>query len=76
MGDLVSPSDEEEQIIRRDEHSWLIDGVTPVEDVMRVLQLDDMPHDDEYETLGGFPDGHAAPRAAPHRCGDLGRLQV
>ncbi|UUC94625.1 MULTISPECIES: hemolysin family protein [Comamonas] len=54
MGDLVSPSDEEEQIIRRDEHSWLIDGVTPVEDVMRVLQLDDMPHDDEYETLGGF----------------------
>lgn len=54
MGDLVSPSDEEEQIIRRDEHSWLIDGVTPVEDVMRVLQLDDMPHGDEYETLGGF----------------------
>jgi CBS domain containing-hemolysin-like protein len=54
MGDLVSPSDEEEQIIRRDEHSWLIDGVTPVEDVMRVLHLDDMPHDDEYETLGGF----------------------
>lgn len=54
MGDLVSPSDEEEQIVRRDEHSWLIDGVTPVEDVMRVLQLDDMPHDDEYETLGGF----------------------
>ena len=54
MGDLISPSDEEEQIIRRDEHSWLIDGVTPIEDVMRVLQLDDMPHDDEYETLGGF----------------------
>ena len=21
---------------------------------MRVLQLDDMPHDDEYETLAGF----------------------
>lgn len=54
MGDLVSPSDEEEQIIRRDEHSWLIDGVTPIEDVMRVLHLDDMPHDDEYETLAGF----------------------
>ncbi|MEG0447550.1 MAG: hemolysin family protein, partial [Comamonas sp.] len=54
MGDLVNPSDEEEQIVRRDEHSWLIDGVTPIEDVMRVLQLDDMPHDDEYETLGGF----------------------
>lgn len=53
MGDLVGPTDEE-QIIRRDEHSWLIDGITPIEDVMRVLQLDDMPHDDEYETLAGF----------------------
>ena len=54
MGDLVSASEEEEQIIRRDEHSWLIDGVAPIEDVMRVLQLDEMPHDDEYETLAGF----------------------
>lgn len=54
MGDLVTGSDDEEQIVRRDENSWLIDGVTPVEDVMRVLQLDDMPHDDEYETLAGF----------------------
>jgi CBS domain containing-hemolysin-like protein len=53
MGDLVGPADEE-QIIRRDEHSWLIDGITPIEDVMRVLHLDDMPHDDEYETLAGF----------------------
>ena len=53
MGDLVGP-DDEEQIVRRDEHSWLIDGVTPIEDVMRVLQLGEMPHADEYETLAGF----------------------
>lgn len=53
MGDLVGPADEE-QIIRRDEHSWLIDGITPIEDVMRALHLDDMPNDDEYETLAGF----------------------
>ena len=53
MGDLVGPTDEE-QIIRRDEHSWLIDGIAPIEDVMRVLHLDDMPNDDEYETLAGF----------------------
>ena len=54
MGDLVGASDDEEQIVRRDEHSWLIDGVTPIEDVMRVLQLEDMPHGDEYETMAGF----------------------
>jgi CBS domain containing-hemolysin-like protein len=32
MGDLVS-SFIEEQIVKRDETSWLIDGVTPIEDV-------------------------------------------
>ena len=53
MGDLVSPPDEE-QIVRRDENSWLIDGVTPVQDVLRALDLDALPHDEEYETLAGF----------------------
>ncbi|MDR0226967.1 MAG: hemolysin family protein [Burkholderiaceae bacterium] len=55
MGDLVSSQDEDEQqILRRDENSWLIDGVTPVEDVMRALELDELPHAEDYETLGGF----------------------
>ncbi|MCD2513021.1 hemolysin family protein [Comamonas endophytica] len=53
MGDMVA-FDDEEQIVRRDANSWLIDGVTPVEDVLRALSLDALPHDDEYETLGGF----------------------
>ena len=53
MGGLVSPGDEE-QILRRDENSWLIDGVTPVEDVMQALELDELPHAEDYETLGGF----------------------
>ena len=49
----VSP-DDEEQIIQRDEHSWLIDGITPIDDVMRVLDLEELPHEEEYETLAGF----------------------
>ena len=53
MGDLVSPFDEE-LIVRRDENSWLIDGATPIEDVLRTLGLDHLPHDEEYETLAGF----------------------
>ncbi|MFC5521232.1 hemolysin family protein [Polaromonas jejuensis] len=53
MGDLVSPFDEE-QIVRRDENSWLIDGVTPIELVLRALALDHLPHAEEYETLAGF----------------------
>lgn len=53
MGDLVSPW-YEEQIVRRDEHSWLIDGITPIQDVRRALDIESVPHDDEYETLAGF----------------------
>ena len=54
MGDLVGDQDEEQQIVKRDENSWLIDGVTPIQDVQRALDIDSLPHDDEYETLAGF----------------------
>lgn len=53
MGDLVTMPDEE-QIVKRDENSWLIDGITPIQDVQRALQIDELPHSEEYETLAGF----------------------
>ena len=53
MGDLVSTPDEE-QIVQRDENSWLIDGITPIQDVQRALHNDALPHTEEYETLAGF----------------------
>ncbi|QGM81441.1 hemolysin family protein [Otariodibacter oris] len=52
MGELVS--NEEEQIVRRDEKSWLIDGSTPLADVMRALDIEEFPHQENYETIGGF----------------------
>lgn len=54
MGDLVQAIDEEPQIVRRDENSWLVDGVTPIGDVQRALDIDALPHAEEYETLAGF----------------------
>lgn len=53
MGELV-PTPDEELIVQRDDGSWLIDGVTPMQDVQRVLALDELPHAEEYETLAGF----------------------
>ncbi|RTL32237.1 MAG: HlyC/CorC family transporter [Burkholderiales bacterium] len=53
MGSLVAPLDEE-QIVQRDANSWLIDGVTPIEDVLRALSLDSLPFQSDYETLAGF----------------------
>lgn len=52
MGELVSS--EEEQIVRRDEDSWLIDGATPCEDVLRALDLAALPDSENYETIAGF----------------------
>ena len=54
MGELVAYPPDEEQIVKRDENSWLIDGATPVQDVQRALLLDGLPHPEEYETLAGF----------------------
>lgn len=54
MGDLISNPPEEDQIVRRDENSWLIDGITAIEDVLHALSLSELPHAEEYETLAGF----------------------
>jgi len=53
MGDLVGTS-EEAQIVQRDDHSWLIDGATPITDLERALDLDGLPEDANYETVAGF----------------------
>jgi len=54
MGDLVSSHDEEQQIVRREDGSFLADGITPIPDVQRALELDSLPHPGQYDTLAGF----------------------
>ena len=44
----------EQQIIQRDEFSWLIEGTTPIENVKHALGIEDFPDWDNYETLAGF----------------------
>lgn len=53
MGNLITQY-QEEQIVKRDEHTWLVDGVTPLEDVMRALDIEGFPDDENYETIAGF----------------------
>ncbi len=52
MGDLVAAN--QAQIVKRDENSWLVDGLTAVEDVMRALDISHFPADSNYETIAGF----------------------
>lgn len=54
MGSLVHTDEEEQQIVRRDDGSFLADGITPIPDVQRSLGLDEFPHPGQYDTLAGF----------------------
>jgi len=53
MGALVAPHDEE-QIVRREDGSFLADGITPIPDVERALGIEGWPHAGTYDTLAGF----------------------
>ncbi len=53
MGELVSPQ-QEDMIVRRDDRSWLIDGATPIEDVMAALDIGSFEGFENYETIAGF----------------------
>ena len=52
MGELVTT--EEAPIVQRSDDSWLIDGMTPIEDVVRALNLPALPNSENYETMSGF----------------------
>jgi len=53
MQGLANPF-EEQAILKRDEQSWLIDGVAPFVDVTRALGIPHLAAEASYETIGGF----------------------
>ncbi len=53
MASMVAPHDEE-QIVRREDGSFLADGVTPIPDVQRALGIAEWPQAGQYDTLAGF----------------------
>ncbi|MCU0536780.1 MAG: hemolysin family protein [Hydrococcus sp. Prado102] len=44
------------QIVRRDDGSWLVDGILLIEEFKEVFQIEELPGDKEgnYHTVGGF----------------------
>jgi CBS domain containing-hemolysin-like protein len=53
MQGLANPF-EEQAILKRDEQSWLVDGVAPFVDVTRTLGIKHLEAEAGYETIGGF----------------------
>jgi putative hemolysin len=57
VGDIASPGEESDPaVVTREDGSWLIDGMTPLDEVKDVVGLRSLPGEEsgDFHTLGGF----------------------
>ena len=57
VSDVTIPQGEEEpEAIQREDGSWLFDGLLSVSDMLDLLEIDEMPEDEDgnFETLSGL----------------------
>jgi putative hemolysin len=52
--EIVGDIDAEQQATQRHDGSWLLDGLLPVDDFKTIFKVEDLPHENEYESLSGF----------------------
>lgn len=46
--------DEEPLIVKREDGSWLVDGLTPIDEIHLTIGLEEISSDADYQTLAGF----------------------
>jgi putative hemolysin len=71
VGDVPSDDElEEPQAVQREDGSWLLDGMLPVDEFFELFEIDELrgEHQGSYQTLGGFVMTHLGriPIAADH----------
>lgn len=56
VGDVLSGSVESPLAVQRNDGSWLLDGLLPIDEMKQVLKLDELPEEElgNYHTVGGF----------------------
>lgn len=55
VGDLPSANEiDTPRAVRREDGSWLVDGLLPVDELKDLLELKALPGEDGYQTLAGF----------------------
>ncbi len=47
-------SDEAPSIVKRADGSWLVDGLTPIDEIHMTIGLEDISADADYQTIAGF----------------------
>jgi putative hemolysin len=61
VGDVpAEPGQEEPQAVQREDGSWLLDGMLPVEEFLELFDMEEWEYDERgsYQTLGGFVINH------------------
>ncbi len=53
-GEFISEDDNDAFVIRRDDGSFLLDGMLPVLDIKDCLELSELPEEGNYQTLNGL----------------------
>jgi putative hemolysin len=55
VGDIPTPEElVQPPVVQRDDGSWLIDGLLPIDEFKELFQIRNLPDEDNYQTLGGF----------------------
>ncbi|MGE5432227.1 MAG: hemolysin family protein [Syntrophomonadaceae bacterium] len=56
LGELSRQSNEKPYAKRRDDGSWLVDGMIPIDEFKRIFRLEILPgeEEDDFQTIGGF----------------------
>ncbi len=57
VGDIPEADEEEDpDIVQREDGSWLLDGMLPIDEFRELFDLEELPGEEEhyYQTLGGF----------------------
>jgi putative hemolysin len=52
--EIVGDIEVEPQATQRQDGSWLLDGMLEIDNFKEIFKVENMPHEDEYETLSGF----------------------
>ena len=52
--EIVGDEDVERQAKQRQDGSWLLDGLLPIDDFKEIFKMEELPHETEYESLSGF----------------------
>ncbi len=57
VGDIPSAATQDQpQVVRREDGSWLVDGMLPIEEFKSAMDLEDLPGEEQglYQTVAGF----------------------